>query len=92
MAENPVKLCALTSPNFGHFVRSRQPTLGTPDFGETPDSGETVCGHLPLATADHLGTERERGLHQRAKEGKEGPPNKPKSEEVPVKKRSAGTL
>ena len=57
MAKNPVKLCALTSPNFGHFVRSRQPTLGTPDFGETPDSGETVCGHLPLPTADHLGTE-----------------------------------
>ena len=62
MAENPVKLCALTSPNFGHFVRSRQPTLGTPDFGETPDSGETVCGHLPLPTADHLGTEGREGF------------------------------
>ena len=62
MAKNPVKLCALTSPNFGHFVRSRQPTLGTPDFGETPDSGETVCGHLPLHTADHLGTEGREGF------------------------------
>ena len=62
MAKNPVKLCALTSPNFGHFVRSRHPTLGTPDFGETPDSGETVCGHLPLPTADHLGTEGREGF------------------------------
>ena len=62
MAKNPVKLCALTSPNFGHFVRSRQPTLGTPDFGETPDSGETVCSHLPLATADQLGTEGREGF------------------------------
>ena len=64
MAKNPVKLCALTSPNFGHFVRSRHTTLGTPAIGErpeTPDS-ETVCGHLPLPTADHLGTEGREGF------------------------------
>ena len=82
MAENPVKLCALTSPNFGHFVRSRQPTLGTPDFGETPDSGETVCGHLPLPTADHLGTER----GERALSKSQGRPRKDLPTNLTVKK------